>query len=338
MKKKPADKINAAVIGLGFGLMHAETYKNNKNCNLIYLCDFNKKHKKMCKKKFNCDFSINSNSIISNKNIDIISIASYDNYHSSQTLLALKNKKHVFVEKPLCQTDRELDNIKKELKKNKSLKFSSNFVLRAHPKFVKIFKLIKRNLIGKIYHIEGEYNYGRLHKITRGWRGKIPYYSVTQGGGVHIIDLIQWYLNSKIHKVIAVENKLVTNQAQFRFPDTVTALAKFLNGSTAKITSNFSCVTPHHHSLSIFGTKGTLILSHKDLFLYRSRKKYIKPKKINFKIQKNYKRKILESFISYVKDKTQKPIILRQDALNAMSVCLAIDKSIKTKRWEKVKY
>ena len=152
------------------------------------------------------------------------------------------------------------------------------------------------------------------------------------------IDLIHWYLNSKIHKVVAVENKLASNQTQFRFPDTVTALAKLHNGATAKITSNFSCVTPHHHSLSIFGTKGTLILSHKDLFLYRSRKKHIKPTKIYFKIEKNYKSKILESFISYVKDKTQKAIILREDALNAMSVCLAIDKSIKTKRWEKVKY
>ena len=338
MKKILTDKINTAVIGLGFGLTHAETYKKNKNCNLIYLCDLDKKHKKMCKKKFNCNFSTNANSVISNKNIDMISIASYDNHHYSQIISALKNKKHVFVEKPLCQTHQELDNIKRKLKKNKTIKFSSNFVLRAHPKFIKIFKLIKRNLIGKIYHIEGEYNYGRLEKIIHGWRGKIPYYSVTQGGGVHIVDLIQWYMNSKIYKVVAVENKLVSNQTQFRFPDTVTALAKLHNGATAKLTSNFSCVTPHHHSLTVFGSKGTLILSHKNLFLYRSRKKHIKPRKINFKMKKNYKSKILESFISYVKNKSKRPIVLKQNALNAMSVCLAIDKSIKTKKWEIVKY
>jgi predicted dehydrogenase len=95
---------------------------------------------------------------------------------------------------------------------------------------------------------------------------------------------------------------------------------------------------PHHHSLSIFGSKGTLILSHKKLFFYKSRNKYIKPRKINFKIKKNYKGKILESFISHIKHGTKKPIILKQDALNTMSVCLAIDKSIKTKKWEIVKY
>ena len=71
-------------------------------------------------------------------------------------------------------------------------------MLRAHPIFSKIFKMIKKNLIGKIYHIEGEYNYGRLYKITHGWRGRLPFYSVTQGGGIHIIDLVHWYLNLKI--------------------------------------------------------------------------------------------------------------------------------------------
>ena len=338
MKKKSTNKINTAVIGLGVGQIHAETYKNNKNCNLIYLCDFNNKQKKKYEKKFNCNFSFNAKSIISNKNIDMISIASHDNYHFSQILLALKNKKHVFVEKPLCQTHRELNKIKRELNKNKSIKFSSNLVLRAHPKFIKIFKMIKQNLVGKIYHIEGEYNYGRLHKITRGWRGKLPFYSVMQGGGIHIIDLIQWYLNSKIHKVIAIDNRLITNQTQFLFPDTVTALAKFLNGATGKITSNFSCVTPHHHSLSIFGSKGTLLLTHKDLLFYKSRKKHVKPRKINFETKKNYKRKILESFISFVKNESNRPIIMKQDALDAMSVCLSIDKSIKTKKWEVVKY
>ena len=338
MKKKSSDKINAAVIGLGIGHMHAETYKKNRNCNLVYLCDLNNKLKKQYKKKFNCNFSLNAKSVISDKNIDVVSIASYDNCHSSQILSALRNKKHVFVEKPLCQTYQDFKKIKKELKENKNVKFSSNFVLRAHPTFIKIFKIIKQNLIGKIYHIEGEYNYGRLHKITHGWRGRLPYYSVMQGGGIHIIDLIHWYLNLKINKVIAVDNKFITNKTKFLFPDTVTALAKFINGATAKITSNFSCVTPHHHSLSIYGSKGTLILSHKNLLFYRSRKKNVKPKEINFKLKKNYKGKILESFISHIKNETNKPIIMKQDSLNAMSVCLSIDKSIKTKKWEIVKY
>ena len=41
--------------------------------------------------------------------IDVVSIASYDNYHSDQIFAAIKNGKHVFAEKPLCLTRHEAD-------------------------------------------------------------------------------------------------------------------------------------------------------------------------------------------------------------------------------------
>ena len=85
-------------------------------------------------------------------------------------------------------------------------------VLRNHPMFKKVFKLVNSGKIGKIYHIEGEYNYGRFHKLLNGWRGKIPFYSVTLGGGIHIIDLIHWFTKSKFKKVIAISNRLNSNQ------------------------------------------------------------------------------------------------------------------------------
>ena len=97
-------------------------------------------------------------------------------------------------------------------------------------------------------------------------------------------------------------------------------------------------MTPHHHSLSIFGSKGTLILSRENIFFYSSRNKYIKPRRVNIKKNKNYKNQILKSFISNVKNKSIKPIVSKQDVLNSMSVCLAIDKSTKTKKWEIVRY
>ena len=75
-----------------------------------------------------------------------------------------------------------------------------------------------------------------------------------------------WILNSKITSVIAVGNRLMTNKTKFKYPDTVTALIKFKNGATAKLTSNYSCVLPHHHSMSVFGSNGTLIASRENLF------------------------------------------------------------------------
>ena len=70
----------------------------------------------------------------------------------------------------------------------------------------------KMNRFGKIFYIEGDYNYGRVKKITKGWRGKIPFYSVTYGGGVHIIDLITWIVDELPIQVKADSNKIVTKK------------------------------------------------------------------------------------------------------------------------------
>ena len=101
---------------------------------------------------------------------------------------------------------------------------------------------------------------------------KIPFYSVTLGGGLHLIDLILWITGKKIEKVISIGNKISTSRSRFKFNDNVTALLKFSNGITAKINSNFSSVTSHHHSLEIFGTKGTFIQKDKKYHYYKNRK------------------------------------------------------------------
>ena len=58
-------------------------------------------------------------------------------------------------------------------------------------------KLIAEGVFGNIYYIEADYNYGRLKKLTHGWRSKVPNYSVTLGGGIHMLDLVLWITKFK---------------------------------------------------------------------------------------------------------------------------------------------
>lgn len=327
-------KIYAATIGLGFGLSHAKVFKKNKYTELVCVNDLNKRKKKLAK-SLKTNFTQKTNSIFDNKKINLVSIASYDNYHFQHLLKAIINKKNIFIEKPICQNSKQL-NLLKKLLKNTRLKLSSNFVLRYHPKFKKVKELINQNKIGKIYSIEGEYNYGRLEKLVKGWRGEIPYYSIVQGGGIHIIDLMQWLTNSFPQKVISVGNNLMSKQSKFRFNDNNIALLTFKNGVIGKVTSNFSCTMPHNHYLKIYGKRGTIEVSFDNVFLYKSRLKKSKPLLVNYKKDKNYKDKLLNSFIGSIltNKKNYNPSL--QDIYSSLSTCFAIDKSIKTKQWEKI--
>ena len=71
---------------------------------------------------------------------------------------------------------------------------------------------------------KGDYNYGRFEKLTKGWRGKIPFYSVTQGGGIHMIDIMIWLLKSSPKEVFAIGNNLSSSNTNFKFNDNVVTL------------------------------------------------------------------------------------------------------------------
>ena len=67
------------------------------------------------KKKFNVPKATkNFNNIVNDKDVNLIIIASNDKDHFNQVSKSLKNNKHVFVEKPMCLTMKDLNTIKKK--------------------------------------------------------------------------------------------------------------------------------------------------------------------------------------------------------------------------------
>ena len=333
------NKLGAAVIGMGVGERHANFYKKFSKTNLIKIYEKNKIISAKLKKKYpKVDFVENENKIFEDQKVKLISIASYDNYHFKQVIKAINYKKHIFVEKPICLFLNELKKISKALRKNPTIKLSSNLILRGSPQFKKIKSLVNKKKLGKIYYLEADYNYGRLHKILDGWRNKIPYYSVNSGGAVHMVDQIIWMIGELPYQVKAESNKIVTRNTKFRFNDFSVALLKFKSGKIAKISSNFGCVTPHHHSLKIFGSKATISHSYKGAEYYTSRdkRKKIQIFKLNFK--KNEKNEILKNFVNNILKENKKNLIKFNEIINAMLICFAIEKSSKTNKKVRIDY
>ena len=322
--------LNCAVIGLGVGARHAETIKLNKFTNLKVLCDFDEKILNYYSKRFpNADIYKNSDELFKRKDIDLVVIASYDNYHYNHIKKSIENKFHFFVEKPFCLNKKEFSDIKKLLKKNPKIKFSSNLILRNHP----FFKMLKKDSffksIGKIYHFETSYNYGRLFKLKKGWRGKIPFYSVVLGGGIHLIDLILNLNNySEIKSVFSVGNNISTKNSPFKFNDIVTTILKFKNNVTAKVTSNFSCVMRHNHVFDIYGKNKTIRYNFNKIEEHFSRDPSLKFKTKKLQYSKIEKSKILHSFILSLTNKKYKPLIQKNQIYTLMDACFKIENNL----------
>ena len=298
-----------------------------KSINKIFIYDINKNkykffsNKKIIKVKKYED-------ILTNKKISLVCIASYDHHHYKQIIDCLESKKDVFAEKPICLSLKEFAHIK-EIAKRKKKKISCNFVLRSQREFKNLKNLIAAGVFGNIYYIEADYNYGRLKKLTNGWRSKVPNYSVTLGGGIHMLDLVLWITKFKPKDVKSFSNDISTKNSNFRYKDFATTLIKFSNKSILKLTSNFGCVYPHSHFLKIYGTKCSYLydgLSQK--FIYKRNLKKIKKIVVH---KNNNKKEILENFIKHVVEKKN----FKNDYINineiekTMKLGFMVDKSLK---------
>jgi hypothetical protein len=154
---------------------------------------------------------------------------------------ALEAGKHVFCEKPLCRT---LEQARAIARVRGDRHLACNLILRAAPLYSWLRDAIRAGELGEIYAFDGDYLYGRLHKITEGWRGTVDDYSVFQGGAVHLVDLMVWLLGERPARVAAVGNRIVTRDTAFRYPDFVAATYELPSGVIGRITANFGCILP----------------------------------------------------------------------------------------------
>lgn len=320
-------KLKVGIIGLGVGEAHLEAYLSHPSCEVVSLCDFSEEKLSQVRQKYpHYIYTANAADILDHPDINVVSIASYDNFHFEQIQRALDRHKHVFVEKPICLYREQAEKICAQLKKNPHLKISSNLILRKCPRFQRLRKMIQGGEMGDIYYMEGDYLYGRIHKITGGWRGKLDYYSIVYGGAVHIVDLFHWMTGKKVVEVAAYGNRIASKESSFKYNDFTVCLLKFSNGTIGKITANFGCVHPHFHGVTVYGTKSTFTngLEYGNLFMTRDPQ--VPPQRINEDYPGVHKGDLIHNFIDSILNDTS-PAVSTEDIFNTMSVCFAIEES-----------
>lgn len=328
--------LNAAIIGLGIGEAHLKSLKKNRFIKKIKIFDKKISKAQFFSKKYAVEKCENINEIFNDKNIGLICIASNDKDHFKHIHKSLISGKHVFVEKPALLSKIQAEKTLKILKKNKNLFFYTNHILRKSERFIKIKTIINQKKLGKIYYFEGDYNYGRIKKITNGWRGKIKNYSITLGGGIHVIDLMNFFLNKKVYEIKSYANNLVTKNSKFKNYDFIVSILKLKDNTIAKITSNFGCVYPHFHKLNIYGTKGTFENEYEFGKIFKRRDNQNFTKILN-KYKPLNKGLLLDDFVySIIKNKNRNKYI--KEVFDCLSICFAINKSVSTNKTIKVKY
>ncbi len=317
--------IGAAVVGLGVGEAHARTYAADPRTELHWLFDLDEERARRLADELGARVASSYEEILGDEETRVVSIASFDDAHYEQTLAALDAGKHAFVEKPLCRSLDEARAIKRAWESAGCPALASNLVLRGAPLFRWLREEVERGALGTPYAFDGDYLYGRLHKITEGWRGGVDDYSVMLGGGVHLVDLMLWLTGERPTRVAAFGNGISTDGTSFRYDDFVAATFEFDSGLVGRVTANFGSVHAHRHVVRLFGTEATFLSDDAGARLHASREPTERPRPLDLAAEPAGKDALIAGFLDAVESNGDAGA---QHELDVVCVCAAADRAL----------
>ena len=184
--------LKIGVVGTGyFGEIHIKVLLKLKGIfKIIGFFDINKTKCKKISKKYNIPL-LKLEQLI--KDSDIVSITSKTNTHFELIKLSLKSKKHVFVEKPICETLKEI-KILKNLKKSLKTHIQVGFIERFNPAFISL-----SSVKFKAKHIKSIRSTLLLNRNKNN--------SIVQDLMIHDIDIINTIIDSSPKSVNIIKKK-----------------------------------------------------------------------------------------------------------------------------------
>lgn len=328
--------LRAGVIGLGVGEQHVLGYQRIPGCTVAAICDVDPVKLAAVGERTGVERrSTDYQAITDDPTIDVVSVCSHDDAHAKHAIAALRAGKHVMVEKPLALYRAEAEAIHQAWRDSGKL-LTSNLILRRSPRFYRLRERIRSGEFGTPYCIEGDYLHDILWKLTEGWRGRMDYYCVVYGGGIHLIDLMRWLLGREVVEVAAMGSRISAAGSIFPNPDTVSVLLRFEDGAVGKSLTTFGPRRPKFHSLNLFGTAATYVNDMPHGKIYRSDD----PEIVEFD-ETPYpgisKFDLLPGFVEAIRHGTEPPVSAR-DVFRVMDVCFAVRRALEENRTIKVEY
>ena len=328
--------LRTGVIGLGVGEAHVRSYQEIEGVEVAGICDIDPARLALIGDRYGVGGRYSDyRAITENPDIDVVSVCSYDDRHAEQILSALRNGKHVMVEKPFVLHKTEAEAVLRALN-DSGRKITSNLILRRSPRFREVRQMIQDGLFGDIFYLEGDYLHEILWKITEGWRGRMDFYCTFYGGGIHLVDLMRWLLGQEFTEVTAMSNSIRTNGTSYQYPDFFAALMRFESGAIAKCATSLGAQRTHFHALNVYGSKRTFVNDIPNAKLFDGHKPESEHA-MTAAYPGMEKGDLLPDFIDAIRN-DRAPRVDEKDIFRVMDVCFAVREAAESGRTIKVHY
>ncbi|HKO15420.1 MAG TPA: Gfo/Idh/MocA family oxidoreductase [Gemmatimonadaceae bacterium] len=307
----PNERLRVAVMGLnGRGMVHARNFARLPNTELAYLCDVDARVLARAQAELQTSATAAAAApraiadfrrALDDRNVDVLSIAAPDHWHTPAAILAMQAGKHVYVEKPCGHDPYEGELIVQAQRKYRRVVQMGN-QQRSAPRSREAIQAIAQGIIGRPYLARAWYANTRSG-IGHGKPAPVPAwldYELWQGpaprtpyrdnvihynwhwfrrwgtgeicnNGTHEIDIARWALGADYPTRVSSTGGRYHFDDDWEFPDTQEVVFEF-DGGRSIVWQGQSCnglqTFGRGRGTAILGTTGSIVLDRDGYVLY----------------------------------------------------------------------
>ena len=319
------ERIQVGIMGVhARGLALSKNYAQQKNCEIIYICDVDSQSMNKCidtvekiqgkRPKAAPDFR----KALEDKSLEAMVIATPDHWHAPAAIFACKAGKHVYVEKPCAHNPHEGEMLVAAARKYKR-QVQMGSQRRSWPNVITAIKEVQDGVIGNVYYGKGWYTNNRP-SIGTGkkveipswlnydlWQGPAPReeyrdnilhynwhwfwnWGTGEGGnnGTHMVDLLRWGMNLEYPTSVSSSGGRYRYKDDWQTPDTQVVTWEF-PGNKLMDWEGRSCngrdIEGSSVGVAFYGEKGTVVIGGGNTYkIYDLKNKLLKDVKNDFTI------------------------------------------------------
>ncbi|MCX9039237.1 Gfo/Idh/MocA family oxidoreductase [Citrobacter portucalensis] len=224
------NKIRAAVVGAGiYGRHHMNAYRHNPDTVLAAICDTDTERCNDLAMACGVRGYTRLEQLLEEENIDVVSVATPDPYHTESILTALRHGKPVLAEKPLATSVRECEQIV-ELARQQALLVGVDFHKRWDPAVLRIKTELEKPETGQI--LRGHISMDDVISVPTEWLNWAGASSPVWFLGSHCFDLVRHLSGQEVVAVYACGQKSVLAAQGINTCDSVQTLLTMADGSS----------------------------------------------------------------------------------------------------------
>jgi len=335
--KKIEGKIGVGIIGAGSFVqsVHLPNLKNlNKYYRLRTVVTQHGERAKFLSQQYGIDYATTDyKELLQDPEVDLAFIGTRHNLHCPMVIDAIKSGKAVFVEKPLCLTQEELENIKEKVEKTK-IPVIVGFNRRYAPFIIAIKQMLEKQ--PRPYFIQYRVNAGFVPRDS--WIQD----PATGGGRIvgeacHFFDLFNFLVGKDVEVKDICVNSIPVNGKNVIAQDNFAASIRYNDGSLTILTyTSLGDEKLPKERMEIFASGKVFILDdYLSLEVYginpeelKIAQGKIKRNSIRLSVQDKGLKQELVELAKFLKGEDSR-IINFEEAISAMELTFEVDRAIK---------